>query len=241
MDFKRDNSKCFVVMSFFHYRLRNRFWGMMQMNFMKSRLENIKHLSFFKLLGTGGGFGFSIKPDFATYALLTVWDDKVAAKNFESSSEIMNDFRYRTKEIYSIFMIPVQSRGSWSGANPFHPSEIKIGHKPLVVITRASIRVKRLLKFWLHVSSVTKSQKKAEGLLFTKGIGELPLIEQATISIWKSLNDMQKFAYHKSGAHAKVVEMAHEFKVFSEDLFARFLILETKGSWRGADPVSEYL
>jgi len=32
-------------------------------------LRNVSGLSFFKLLGTGAGQGFSLAPDFSTYAL----------------------------------------------------------------------------------------------------------------------------------------------------------------------------
>ena len=37
---------------------------------------------FFKLMGTGGGNGFSLKPDFGTYAFLGVWESKLQLLNF---------------------------------------------------------------------------------------------------------------------------------------------------------------
>ncbi len=44
------------------------------MGIANSSLAKIEGLQFYKLLGTGGGAGFSLTPDFGTYAFLGVWD-----------------------------------------------------------------------------------------------------------------------------------------------------------------------
>ena len=43
-------------------------------------------LSFYKLLGTGAGAGFSLYPDFSTYSILCVWKDRLSADNFINKS-----------------------------------------------------------------------------------------------------------------------------------------------------------
>ncbi len=58
--------------------------------------------------------------------------------------------------------------------------------------------------FWRHVPQAAKAIETAEGVRYFKGIGEWPFIQQATISIWNSLDDVMQFAYrHK--AHAQVL------------------------------------
>ena len=63
-----------TTLTFFSFKI-NKFWAFKQMGFAPSLMRNIKGLQFFKFLGTGGKEGFSLKPDFSTYAFLGVWDD----------------------------------------------------------------------------------------------------------------------------------------------------------------------
>ena len=49
-------------------------------------LNKTPGLSFFKLLGTGSGKGFSLYPDFSTYAILCVWEKESYANAFIQNS-----------------------------------------------------------------------------------------------------------------------------------------------------------
>ena len=44
---------------------------------------------------------------------------------------------------------------------------------------------------------------------FNKGVGELPIIEQATISIWESEEKMKLYAYNNS-EHMKIISKARK-------------------------------
>jgi len=44
-------------------------------------INKTKGLLFYKFLGTGGKNGFSLWPDWSTYALLTTWENEEDAKN----------------------------------------------------------------------------------------------------------------------------------------------------------------
>ena len=55
---------------------KNKFWAFKQMGLAPFLLDNVKGLLFFKFLGTGGGKGFSLWPDFSTYAFMGVWEHK---------------------------------------------------------------------------------------------------------------------------------------------------------------------
>ena len=62
-----------TTISFFKYRT-NKFWAFKQMYLAFELLSKVPGLNFFKLLGTGAGAGFSLYPDFSTYAILCVWE-----------------------------------------------------------------------------------------------------------------------------------------------------------------------
>jgi len=64
------------------------------------------------------------------------------------------------------------------------------------------------------------------------GIGENPFLDQATFSIWESPEAMKKYAY-QSFDHSDVIKLTRDRKWYSEELFARFAILESTGTLNG--------
>jgi heme-degrading monooxygenase HmoA len=63
------------------------------------------------------------------------------------------------------------------------------------------------------------------------GLGEAPLLRQATFSVWD--NDAAIDAYARSGAHSVAAQGAWQRGWFSESMFARFEVLAASGRWRG--------
>jgi len=226
-----------VVLSFFRFPPGKYLWAMSRMAIVPRRLKNENRISFFKMLGTGGGYGYSIKPDFSTYALLTVWDSREAAEEFESDAPVMRRFRQHAKEIYSIFMRPIQSRGKWSGINPFIPVQPTEDKFIVAVLTRATLKAKYYVPFWRRVGKVSRSHAASSGTMFTKGIGERPWTTQATFSVWESLGDMQKFAYGANKPHMEAIQNVRKKNGFKEELFAWFIPLFSRGTWKGEQPV----
>jgi len=226
-----------VLISFFRFLPGQKLWAMKQMGVIPRRLEGTEGMTFHKMLGTGGGLGYSFKPDLNTYALLTVWDRREDADAFERSSAVMDAFRKHTEEIYSLFLHPIKSRGKWSGKEPFRPAE-PLPENPLIVaLTRATLKMRYYIPFWKRVGAVSRSLEEASGLIFTKGIGERPWIMQATFSVWRSLDEMAAFAHQKHGKHYEAITTTRRLKGFKEELYARFQPVESRGSWKGSDPV----
>ena len=97
----------------------------------------------------------------------------------------------------------------------------------IIVLTRARVKLNKLMNFLVNTSLATKSIKSQDGAEFYKGIGELPIIEQATISIWISEKSMRDYAYSDEN-HLKIINKARKDKWYSEELFVRSNILYLK-------------
>ncbi len=218
--------------SFFKYvGLKNKFNALKNMGFLPGDLEKAPGLAFSKLMGSGKGNGFSIKPNFNVYAFIGIWNEK---KDFEAFYQSKKFYKLNGHAIqhWSVLMSPFQAHGKWDNQNPFQITEKYDGISPIGVITRATIKPKFLYQFWKDVPAVSESIDDKAGRLFSIGIGELPLILQSTFSIWESKKHMEDFAYH-SKYHKEVVHKTRKLGWYSEELFARFIILESRGSWEG--------
>ncbi|MCU0318868.1 MAG: DUF3291 domain-containing protein [Flavobacteriales bacterium] len=225
-----------ITLSFFRYAAGKRLWGMRQMAEMRQPLHEVSGLNFYKLLGTGGGSGYSSWPDFGTYGLLGAWESRSAADAFHAEHAAHQAFLANSEEVYTLHLVPLLSRGAWSGINPFMAAT-PVQDGPLAVLTRATIKPRYIIPFWRRVGVVARSLEGREGLLFTKGVGELPWVEQATFSVWRSEKDMMAFAYGRGQAHTEAVARTRQAKGFSEELYARFRVVAEVGTWKGTRPL----
>jgi heme-degrading monooxygenase HmoA len=203
---------------------QNKYWAFTQMQLGYRDLSKVEGLQFHKILGTGAGNGFSIYPNFGQYAMLCVWEDESAAKVFFEQNSFQERYTDRSSERQIFFLRSVHGHGLWDGSVPFHYHEPIDQQGQWAVVTRATISFKRLFEFWKHVPSVSKSIENQPGLRLSVGIGEWPLIQQATFSVWNSLEDMKAYAY-KSRLHKEVVTKTRDRQWYSEELFARFQIM----------------
>ena len=210
------------------------------MQFAHGHLRNIPGLRFYKLLGTGAGNGFSLWPDFSVYAFLAVWEDEKHAGDFMRESVLFRKYRRRSAEIWTFYMKVPRSHGYWSGQEPFIPQELPLPGNTLGIITRATIDRKHLRKFWKHVPVASAALRDREGLVISFGIGEVPVIQMATFSLWKDEASMQEYAYRQQG-HLEAIKKTREFNWYTEELFARFRPVKTEGTWGGTDPLSGLL
>ena len=189
-------------------------------------LFDFKNQKFIKLLGTGSKEGFSVFPDFSNYILISAWENDKDREKFIKTHKVMSNITDKCFERTEIKIDPYESKGSWNNSNPFdNKSDYK--NEKILIITRARVRFKKMLDFLINTSKASKSIKQHDGALFYKGVGELPIIEQATISIWKSEEKMKLYAYNNS-EHMKIISKARKRKWYSEELFVRCNILHIK-------------
>ena len=210
-----------TLLSFFQYEgFKNKWHALGRMGRPPIVLNQVDGLSFFKPLGTGSGNGFSIKPDFSTFGFVAVFDSEEIAKDFLKTQTIQ-EYTKTAKSYSHVLMHTIKSHGQWSKQNPFQASVNFDKSKPLGVITRATIKPRLAHKFWRYVPSVSKSMNNYDELIFSKGIGEFPLLMQATFSLWTNAEEMMNYAY-QNPKHAEMVRKTRELGWYSEELFARF-------------------
>ncbi len=216
-----------VTFTFFNFKgFSNCWWAFTQMGRRSFQAKAAEGLQFAKMLGTGGGKGFSIYPNFGQYGWLGVWDSEAQARSFFDKNALFHRFKGFSDTCFTIYAQPVMAHGKWDGQEPFIAQGTFDPQKPIAVLTRATIKKRHLLNFWRYVPRVSRSiEAFADKTLFSVGVGELPLIQQATFSIWHSGQAMMDYAY-KSPFHAEVVKKTRELGWYDEELFARFTVVD---------------
>jgi hypothetical protein len=195
-------------------------------------LKAVNGLTFCKLLGTGGSNGFSALPNLGTYVLFCVWNSEISASEFFLKHPFFKTYNNKSAEQFTVYSNAAESHGSWDNKQPFIKCSLLTLNMPVLVLTRARIRIKKLFSFWSKVGNVSQSLCNSKGLILSIGIGEWPLIEQATLSIWHSQAEMLDFAY-KNMHHKEVVLLTRKLNWFKEELFARFVPYKFEGFWEG--------
>ena len=231
----------FVSFTAVRYRPGKAWRGALHMATQRRPLAREPGLKFARLLGTGSGIGFSAVPDLRTWALLAAWERAEDWERFAAASPVMRQYRDRGDEIYSLFLSPLSAHGRWGGVEPFAPLPFPPprldGGAPVAVLTRASIRLARLNRFWRRVAPVDETLRGNPDLLLTFGVGEVPWVRQATLSVWRTADAMKAWAYG-TAAHADVVRRTRAEGWYAEELFARFRLLGTRGTFLGSDPLA---
>lgn len=225
-------SEQITTLTFFNYStFRNKMWAFGMMQYAHKDLAKINGLRFYRLMGSGKGLGFNPLPDWSVYCLLQVWDSQNAANSFFLSSTLIEKYRSHTNELWTIYMKNISSVGTWVGKNPFEKGTEMDPEKPLAIITRATIKWKWLIRFWSYVPTSQKGLLTNEGLIFTKGVGEVPVIQMATFSLWKDLSSLKEFAY-KGKQHQEAIRKTRKNNWYKEELFARFQPYKSEGNWK---------
>jgi hypothetical protein len=131
----------------------NKLWAFSQMQLGHSHFKNIEGLVFYKLLGSGAENGFSAKPNFGTYALLCIWESEINATLFFEKNSFFRNYKSRSAESFTVFAHAAEAHGKWDGRQPFIAHASLNRDKPVMVLTRASIRISKLISFWRKVIS----------------------------------------------------------------------------------------
>ncbi len=201
-------------------------------------------LVFQKVLGSGEQGGFGLKPGLNFQGLFSTFNDPQSADDFVEHAPQVKAYQDHAEEFFVAVLNPISSRGRWSGfelqAESGHteiprkeaPHAATMDDGPLVAsLTRASIRPFKARQFWAQSPDAEHDLEQAKGCLLAVGLGEAPVLRQATFSLWKDQAAMDGYA--RSGAHQRAIQAAYGQKFFSESMFVRFRPLRLEGQWRG--------
>jgi len=212
-------------------------WAFNQMPLAPRRLARAPGLRFFKLLGSGSGEGFSPWPNWGVYGFLGSWDSEAAARAGVAQTDALQAYRDRAAEHCTLYLRATRSRGAWSGAEPFPVNAEDAPSEPVAVLTRASIRPRKAWAFWRRERAISADIGRQTAVRLKIGLGEAPVLRQATFSIWTDRDAIAQFAA-RHPAHGEAARDAWRFGWFSEYLFARFRIVDAVGRWNGAHPLN---
>ncbi|MGY6547609.1 MAG: spheroidene monooxygenase [Roseinatronobacter sp.] len=225
-----------VTLSLFRFEsLITRLWVIGQMGTARLILPRVPGLDFWKLCGSGTDEGFTPRPNWGTWAILCAWQDRDCAEA-GMQARPFTAWRAKADEACTLFLEPYSARGAWAGRAPFKP-EGDSPQGPIAAMTRATVKPARALRFWGRVPDIQARVGRDPNVLFKIGIGEVPLLHQITFSVWPDAHSMADFA--RRGAHAEAIRTVRDEGWFNEELYARFRISGTQGTWQGRRPLSQ--
>ena len=210
-------------------------WGWSRIVRGSRPLSHEPGLRWARVMGSGYGGGFSLRPSVSHQGVLALFDGLASAQTFLQQSAQVAAYRARSQECCTALLQPWSVRGLWGGQGidiqAAQPAPEPAPAGPVVALTRASIRPLKAVQFWAMAPAAQASLLTAEGCRLAAGLGEAPLLRQCTVSVWDSVAAME--AYARSGAHLAAIKAAAVHGFFSESMFVRFRLLAIEGRWQG--------
>ncbi|MFZ9505080.1 MAG: DUF3291 domain-containing protein [Cyclobacteriaceae bacterium] len=190
-------------------------------------------ISFYKLMGCGKNGTFDIRPDLHQWAIMVFYRQEGTTPPIKTwTNQLLGTFisfwwrLFRVRNQY-FHLEPIAGHGTWDGKTFIQGTPNQVAHEGKIgVLTRATIRLSRLISFWKAVPAAADQFEQNPGFIYSVGIGEIPFIKQATFSIWENEEQMKAFAYKRNN-HKDVIRRTREEGWYSEEMFLRFKILET--------------
>ena len=222
-------------------------WGWLRLVAGAAPYKDVPGLTMVKVMGSGHGGGFSLRPSATHQGLIFTFSDLHFAQNFLGSAAVLA-YRSRARECWTGVLSVQSARGQWdkqawqassaqalglSGeqAQTGHGSDASLHAAPLAVLTRASIVPSKAMAFWRYAPAAQADLGQASGCLLAMGLGEAPLVRQCTFSLWRDSAAMLQYA--RQGAHQLASAAAFKHQFFSESLFVRMQVLQMAGVWHG--------
>jgi len=228
-----------VTLSFHRFgSLAQRLWAFAQMGAARLALPRVPGIGAWKLCGSGAGQGFVPIPNTAVWVILATWPDAATARARIAAHAPFTRWAAHAEETWTVFLAPTSVRGQWGGTTPFAVSADP-GPGPVAVLTRATVRPRAAARFWRRTPDLDRAIRANPDVLFRIGIGEVPLMQQVTFSIWPDTGSMAAFAHGPGCLHADAVRAVRAGDWFREELYARFRVLGAAGTWGGASPLAD--
>jgi spheroidene monooxygenase len=186
---------------------------------------------FARVLGSGRDGGFGLRPGLDHQGVFLMFDEVADALACVARSPRLAAYRERSEQCLVAVLQASSARGRWGGQGMRGVVPAPVAGEPVVALTRASIRAGQALRFWRQSPPAEAALAAAPGCRLAVGLGEAPVLRQATLSLWDDTASMN--AYARSGAHQHAIETAWREGHFTEWMFVRFVPLLLQGRWAG--------
>jgi len=232
-----------VVVVLVDFLRQHQGWGWLRLVAGATPYKDVPGLTMIKVMGSGHGGGFSLRPSATHQGLVCTFSHLDWALKFLDSPAVQA-YRSRARECWSGVMAVQSARGHWD-KQAWHASTpqslAQLGgvagqgnpapSGPFAVLTRASIVPTKAMAFWRYAPAAQADLDQSHGCLLAMGLGEAPLVRQCTFSLWQDTASMIQYA--QKGAHQVASAAAYKHQFFSESLFVRMQVLQMSGVWKG--------
>ena len=214
-------------------------WGWLRLVAGATPYKDVPGLTMVKVMGSGHGGGFSLRPSATHQGLICTFSHLDLALRF-LDSPFVQAYQSRARECWSGVLTVQSARGQWDKQAWQASSAEALGEQwdqqaqakgPFAVLTRASIVPTKAMAFWRYAPAAQADLSHAPGCLLAMGLGEAPLVRQCTFSLWRDTAAMLDYAHQ--GAHQVASAAAYKHQFFSESLFVRMQVLQMAGVWQG--------
>lgn len=207
-----------------------RLWGFSRVMRGERALRDVPGLRFARALGSGRDGGFGLVPSVDRHGLFALFDDDDAADRFIDRSPLASAYRAHASELLIARLRATSNRGSWGGQCMAVSAAVD-ATSPVAALTRAAIRPLRAAAFWRHAPPSERGLADAPGCRLAVGLGEAPLLRQATFSLWDDSAAMDAYAHQ--GPHLAAIRAAQRGGYFTESMFVRLVATRLEGRWQG--------
>lgn len=230
-----------VAVVLLDYLRQHQAWGWTRLVRGTGALRNVPGLLFSKVMGSGHEGGFSLRPSTTHQGMVCMLGTAREAQDF-LESPIVREARERSRESWTGLLAVTSARGQWDGqawglssseALGAHAGDAALHAAPIAVLTRASVRPRKVAAFWRHAPASQEGMQDAPGCRLAVGLGEAPVLRQCTFSLWRDVPSMEGYA--RSGAHGAAAQAAYRHDYFSESMFVRMKLLAADGQWKSLE------
>ena len=232
-----------VVVVLVDFLRKHQGWGWLRLVAGATPYKDVPGLTMVKVMGSGHGGGFSLRPSATHQGLICTFSHLDLAQKFLESPAVQA-YRERARECWTGVLTVQSARGHWDKQIWHASSSEAMGDQgqaqasmpaqpagPFAVLTRASIIPTKAMAFWRYAPAAQADLDKSPGCLLAMGLGEAPLVRQCTFSLWQDTAAMLNYA--RQGAHQVASAAAYKHQFFSESLFVRMQVLQMAGVWHG--------
>ena len=223
-----------VVVVLFDFLPQHRAWAWLKlMQGTHGLYKTMPGLLFAKVMGSGEGGGFGLRPSSSHQGLIFLFDGLKNACAYLNSHDL-ELYRERAREWWQGLLGVNSCRGSWNEhgwqSHGLWPSgQALCTSGPVASLTRGSVRASKAVAFWRYAPAAQKDLNQAPGCTLSMGLGEAPVLRQCTFSLWKDTESLVNYAHN--GAHQRAIAAAQKHGFCTESMFVRMQVLHMRGLW----------